>query len=114
MAKEQAELKTWRVTDTLGNVEMVKAHFMFREETGGLTFRYKTDTQSYVPACYGAGQFVSCILLDPPAEPATAPTGAPPKQASVTPFQKRNHPQGRGRNAPLHRDLEPLDDEIPF
>ncbi|ESX17900.1 hypothetical protein X766_16050 [Mesorhizobium sp. LSJC255A00] len=66
------------------------------------TFRFKTDTQSYVPACYGAGQFVSCILLDPPAEPAAAPTGTlPPKQAPVIPFHKR------GRYAQL-------DDEIPF
>jgi hypothetical protein len=103
MAKEQALIRVWRVTDTLGEVHSVKAHFMFQPEDGSLSFRYKTDTQSYVPAAFGTKQWVSCILLDPPAEePLKAPTGAsPPKQAPVTPFPKRGP----------HRQL---DDEIPF
>ncbi|RWB40435.1 MAG: hypothetical protein EOQ44_25160 [Mesorhizobium sp.] len=102
MANEPAPLKTWRVTDRLGNVEFIKAHFMFTEEsTGVVSFGYKTPTQSYVPAVFGAGQYISCILENPPVEEQPA-EGSRPK--GVLPFQPK----------PNRRHKQELDDEIPF
>jgi hypothetical protein len=110
MSKENTKLQTWRVIDKLGNIELIDAHFMFQDkDTGALTFRFKTPTQSYVPAAFGAGQWVSCVLQTiPKADEAPIAPTAPKADAR----RSRRPRETEDYRRPL--SYASPDDEIPF
>lgn len=105
MAKEQPDLKDWRVIDHLGNTENHKAHYCFvNDETGTMTFQFKDEEQSYVVAVYGPKMWTSCVLATQPVSKPFDDNGRPKKGEYRLP--------SRGRMPGYPHVIH--DDDIPF